>query len=127
MKFTIPDRSPGASFSRLRFATELPTTKAKSLSGRLSFRLRWSPFCGARLAREADLEHRAKATADKLSSTLAKQSNGVLEYWSTGISRRDQLHPLRRIENGSGGALGRCPGRFPRLTLGLVRELVRAL
>lgn len=85
MKFTIRDRSPGASFSRLRFATELPTTKA---------------------------------TADKLSSILAKRSNGVLEYWSTGISRRDQLHPLRRIENGSSGAPGRCPLSIPALDAG---------
>jgi hypothetical protein len=47
MKFTIPDRPKGASVSRLRFATELPTTNA---------------------------------TADELSSILAKRSNGVLEY-----------------------------------------------
>jgi hypothetical protein len=32
-----------------------------------SFRLR-ACFCGARLACEADLEHRAKAAADRLSS-----------------------------------------------------------
>jgi hypothetical protein len=32
---------------------------------------------------EADLERRAKATADKLSSKLTTRSEGVLEYWST--------------------------------------------
>jgi hypothetical protein len=135
MKFTIPDRSPGASFSRLRFATELPITKAKALPGRTSpslaesqpFRLRWSHCRGARLACEADFEHKAKATANNLSSILVKRSDGVLEYRRTGISRRDQLPPLRRVENGSSRVLGKCPCRFPRLTLGLVRELVRPL
>ena len=62
--------SPQSS-SRLRSIAELPNDKAKASSGRLwsssSFRLRaW--LCGARLACEADLEHRAKATADRLSS-----------------------------------------------------------
>jgi hypothetical protein len=56
------------SSSRLRSIAELPDDKAKASSGKLcsssSFRLR-SCFCGARLACEADLEHRAKATADK--------------------------------------------------------------
>ena len=85
MKFTIPDRPTGASVSRLRFATELPTTNA---------------------------------TADELSSILAKRSNGVLEYWRTGVSHRDQLHPLRRIENGSSGAPGRCPLSIPMLDAG---------
>ena len=92
--------------------------KAKALSGRLSFRLRCSPCCGAYLAGETDLEHQAKATEDKLWSILAKQRNGVLEYWSIGISGRDQLHPLRRIENGSSGAPGRCPLSIPTLDAG---------
>jgi hypothetical protein len=89
MKFTIPDRSPGASFSRLRFATELPTTNA---------------------------------TADKLSSILAKRSNGVLEYRAaTNCIRCAGLRMGQVVRSGD----GLC--RFPRLTLGLVRELVRAL
>jgi hypothetical protein len=89
MKFTIPDRSPGASFSRTRFATELSTTKP---------------------------------TADKLFSILAKRSNGVLEY-----------RPATKCIRCAGWRMGQvvrsgdAPCRFPRLTLGLVRELVRAL
>ena len=110
MKLTIPDRSPGASFSRL------PS----------SFRLRRLGLERC-LACEADLEHRAKATANKLSSIPAKRGNGVLEYWSTGILRCGELHPLCRIENAQMVRSGDAPGRFPRLTLGLVRELVRAL
>jgi hypothetical protein len=59
------------SSSRLRSIAELPTDKAKASSGKLcwlsSFRLR-ACFCGARLACEADLDHKAKATADRLSS-----------------------------------------------------------
>ena len=80
MKFTIPDRAPGASFS-----------------------------------------------SSSLSSILAKRSNGVLEYWSTGIPRRGKLHPLRRIESGQMVRSGDAACRFPRLTLRLVRELVRPL
>jgi hypothetical protein len=49
------------------------------------------------------------------------------EYWNTGKPRRGQLHPLRRIENGQVVRSGDAPCRFPRLTLGLVRELVWAL
>ena len=55
------------------------------------FRLRRSSFRGARLACEADLEPKAKATADKLyssSSTLCRRSNGVLECRSDGIEKR---------------------------------------
>jgi hypothetical protein len=40
---------------------------------------------------EADLEHRAKATADKLSSKLTTRSEGVLEYCaSVRIAPRDR-------------------------------------
>jgi len=91
MKFTIPDRSPGASFSRLRFATELPTTKAKASSGRLS-------------------------------SILAKRSNGALEYRA---ATNCILYAGWRM--GQVVRSGDAPCRYPRLTLGLVRELVRAL
>jgi hypothetical protein len=38
--------------------------------------------CGACLACEADLELKAKATADKPLPNLAMRSDGVLEDWS---------------------------------------------
>jgi hypothetical protein len=77
--------SPQSS-SRLRSIAELPNDIAKASSGRLwsssSFRLR-ACFCGARLACEADLEHKAKATADRLSSF-----GSVLDAPWTGLRLR---------------------------------------
>ena len=52
------------------------------------FRLRRSSFGGARLACEADLEHKAKATADKLYCSSFNRSNGVLECRSDVIEKR---------------------------------------
>jgi hypothetical protein len=56
-----------------------------------SFRLRRSASRGARLACEADLEHKAKATADRLSSISRGRSNGVLQCWSSEIQRCPQF------------------------------------
>jgi hypothetical protein len=98
------------------------------------FRLRRSPSRGARLACEADLEHKAKVTTDRTSensvespsSTSGGRSVGVVEYSAArnfcGLSLELSARTVINNETVLPKAAETAGIMKPRLSLGVVSE-----